>query len=111
MGLSDFQPRRSFLDWPDDASQLADTLGLEQFAVFGVSGGSPYIAACAWKLAQRLTRAGIASGFGPLDVAGATVGMSRQHRLLFGVVGRLPVLPRALMGAMAVSATRWPDRC
>jgi pimeloyl-ACP methyl ester carboxylesterase len=109
MGLSDFQPRRSFLDWPDDVTRLADTLGLERFAVFGVSGGSPYVAPCAWRLPQRLTSAGIASGFGPLDLPGVTAGMSRQNRLLFGVVGRLPVLPRLLMAAMAVSAIRRPD--
>jgi pimeloyl-ACP methyl ester carboxylesterase len=110
MGLSDFQPRRRFLDWPDDVTRLTDALGLERFAIVGVSGGSPYVAVCAWKLPQRLTGAGIASGFGPLDVAGVTTGMSRRNRLLFGVVGRLPVLPRLLMGAMAVSATRRPDR-
>jgi pimeloyl-ACP methyl ester carboxylesterase len=30
MGLSDFQPRRRFLHWPDDVTRLADTLGLER---------------------------------------------------------------------------------
>jgi pimeloyl-ACP methyl ester carboxylesterase len=110
MGRSDFLPRRRFLDWPDDVSQLADALGLERFAVFGVSGGSPYVAVCAWRLPQRLTGAGIASGFGPLDLPGVTAGMSRQNRLLFGVVGRLPVVPRLLMAAMAMSASRRPGR-
>jgi pimeloyl-ACP methyl ester carboxylesterase len=110
MGLSDFQPRRSLVDWPDDVSQVADALGLERFAVLGISGGSPYAAVCAWKLPQRLTAAGIVSGVGPLDVPGATEGMSRQNRLLFQVVGRLPVLPRALMGMTASQATKRPDR-
>jgi pimeloyl-ACP methyl ester carboxylesterase len=110
MGLSDFQPRRAFVDWPDDVSQLAAVLGLDRFAVLGISGGSPYAAVCAWKLPQRLTGVGIVSGIGPFDVAGATTGMSRQNRLLFRVVGRLPVLPGALMAATAVPATRRPDR-
>jgi pimeloyl-ACP methyl ester carboxylesterase len=110
IGLSDFQPRRRLVDWPDDAAQLADALGLARFAVLGVSGGGPYAAACAWKLPQRLTGAGIVSGFGPLDVPGATAGMTRQNRLLFRVVGRLPVLPRLLMGLTAVQARRRPDR-
>ena len=109
MGLSDFQPRRSFLHWPQDVSQVADALGLERFAVLGISGGSPYAAVCAWKLTERLTRAGIASGLGPLDVPGVTAGMSRQNRFLFGVVGRLPVLPRVLM-ALTAAQVKQPER-
>jgi len=88
---------------------VAEALGLARFAVLGVSGGSPYAAVCAWKLPQRLTGAGIVSGIGPLDVPGATEGMSRQNRLLFQVVGRLPVLPCVLMGVTAAQA-RQPDR-
>jgi pimeloyl-ACP methyl ester carboxylesterase len=110
MGRSDFQPRRRFLDWPDDVTQVTDALGLERFAVVGVSGGGPYVAVCAWRLPQRLTRVGIASGFGPLDAPGVTAGMSRQNRLLFQVAGWLPVLPRLLLATMAISAIRWPDR-
>jgi pimeloyl-ACP methyl ester carboxylesterase len=109
MGLSDFQPERSFLDWPEDVSQVADALGLERFAVLGISGGSPYAAVCAWTLPQRLTSAGIVSGISPLDVPGATHGMSRQNRLLLQKVGHLPVLPRLLMG-MAAAQARRPDR-
>jgi len=109
MGLSDFQPRRALVDWPDDVSEVAEALGLARFAVLGISGGSPYAAVCAWRLPQRLTGAGIVSGIGPLDVPGATEGMSRQNRLLFQVVGRLPVLPRVLMGVTAAQA-RQPAR-
>jgi pimeloyl-ACP methyl ester carboxylesterase len=110
MGLSDFQPRRGLADWPRDVDQLADALGLERFAVLGISGGGPYAAACAWGLPKRLTAVGIVSGLGPLAAPGATEGMSRQNRLLFGVVGRLPVLPRVLMAVTAPRATKRPDR-
>jgi pimeloyl-ACP methyl ester carboxylesterase len=48
MGLSDFQPRRTLVDWPDDVLQLAAALTLERFAVLGISDGGPYAAACAW---------------------------------------------------------------
>jgi pimeloyl-ACP methyl ester carboxylesterase len=109
MGLSDFQPRRSFLDWPEDVSQVADAVGLERFAVLGISGGGPYAAVCAWRLPQRLTGAGIASGIGPLDAPGATQGMSRQNRVVFQLVGRLPVLSRVLMGVTAAQSKR-PER-
>lgn len=49
MGLSDFQPGRKLLDWPNDVIELALDLELETFAVEGVSGGGPYAAACAYK--------------------------------------------------------------
>jgi pimeloyl-ACP methyl ester carboxylesterase len=67
-GLSDHQPGRTLLDWPDDVEVLAEKLGLKQFAVAGVSGGGPFAAACAFKIPHRLTKAGIISGVGPTDV-------------------------------------------
>jgi pimeloyl-ACP methyl ester carboxylesterase len=67
-GGSDYQPNRQLLDWPDDVSMLADKLGIERFAVAGVSGGGPYVAACAYKIPHRLTVGGIISGVGPTDV-------------------------------------------
>jgi pimeloyl-ACP methyl ester carboxylesterase len=110
MGLSGFQPRRTLVDWPDDVLQLAAALALDHFAVLGISGGGPYAAACAWKLSDRLTRAGIVSCLAPLDVPGATAGMSRQNRLAFQLVGRLSVLRRLLMARSGVSVRRHPDR-
>jgi len=110
MGLSDFQPHRTFVDWPDDVVQVAAALRLDRFAVLGISGGGPYAAVCAWKLPQRVTRAGIVSGLGPLAVPGVTAAMGQGNQLLFRVVGRAPVLRRVLMGMMALSAPRRPDR-
>jgi pimeloyl-ACP methyl ester carboxylesterase len=65
MGLSDFKQKRTFLDWPDDVIELADFLKVDRFAVEGISGGGPYSLACAYKIADRLTCAGILSGAGP----------------------------------------------
>jgi pimeloyl-ACP methyl ester carboxylesterase len=110
MGLSDYQPRRTLVDWPDDVIQVAAALGLDRFAVLGISGGGPYAAACAWKLSEQLTGAGIVSGLAPLDVPGVIAGMGRQNRLAFQLVGRLAVLRRVLMAKSAVSVRRHPDR-
>jgi pimeloyl-ACP methyl ester carboxylesterase len=85
MGLSDFAPHRRFGDWPEDVSQLADALGLDHFSVVGVSGGGPYVAACALKLHDRLESAGIVCGVGPMNVPGSRKGMSVMNRVLFGL--------------------------
>jgi pimeloyl-ACP methyl ester carboxylesterase len=64
-GHSDFQPGRRLLDWPGDIVQLADALGLERFAVFGMSGGGPHAAACAYALPGRVSALGLVSSPGP----------------------------------------------
>jgi pimeloyl-ACP methyl ester carboxylesterase len=110
MGLSAFQPRRSFIDWPDDVVELAATLGLDRFAVLGISGGGPYAAACAWKLADRLTGAGIVSSLAPFDVPGVIASMGRRNRLTFQLVRHLGVLRRILMARVALSVSRRPER-
>ena len=66
MGLSGFQAGRHLLDWPDDVVELANHLGIDRFAVVGFSGGGPYALACAYKIPDRLTACGMASGVGPL---------------------------------------------
>jgi pimeloyl-ACP methyl ester carboxylesterase len=69
------------VDWPGDVIQVAAALGLDRFAVLGISGGTPYAAACAWELSDRLTAAGSVSGLAPVDVPGVIAGMGRQNRL------------------------------
>jgi pimeloyl-ACP methyl ester carboxylesterase len=64
-GLSDFKRRRRVAHWVSDLASLADALGLDRFAVLGVSTGGPYAAACAALLPGRVNAAGIASGWAP----------------------------------------------
>jgi pimeloyl-ACP methyl ester carboxylesterase len=89
-GLSDFQPNRRILDWPDDVLQLADALKLDRFAVAGHSGGGPYVVACAYKIPHRLSAAAILSGAGPVDAPGATQGMQPLNRAGFRVGRYVP---------------------
>jgi pimeloyl-ACP methyl ester carboxylesterase len=63
-GRSSYQHNRRIEDWPDDVAQLADALGIDRFAVIGLSGGGPHAQACAAKLADRVTSAQIVSGAG-----------------------------------------------
>jgi pimeloyl-ACP methyl ester carboxylesterase len=64
-GLSDFHPTQTLLDWPSDVRDLADALGLDRFAVLGVSGGGPYAAACGYALPDRVTAVGLVCAMGP----------------------------------------------
>mgnify|MGYP002153793454 CR=1 FL=1 len=95
MGLSDFKPGRTILDWPDDVVELADTLEIDRFAVEGMSGGGPYSAACAYKIPERLTACGIVGGMGPIDLG--TQGMMRRNIVTFFAARRMPWLLRLLL--------------
>ena len=91
MGLSDFKKNRTLLDWPDDVIELADNLGIDKFAVEGISGGGPYAAACAYKIPERLTSCGIISGLASKDLE------IEDKKSLFSVIRIFPWLFRLMM--------------
>ena len=70
IGLSDFQPRRTLLDWPDTLVQLAAHVGADNYHVIGWSGGGPYVLVTALKLHKRLLSASIICGAPPLKFLG-----------------------------------------
>lgn len=88
-GGSDFQPGRTLLDWPDDVAQLADALNIDQFALFGVSAGGPYVAATAYKIPQRLKQVMIVSGASPVNRENAFEGMNKTFAQSFRLA-RIP---------------------
>jgi len=65
IGISDFQPDRTLLDWPEVVLSLADNLGIEKFSILGVSGGGPYALSCAYAIPERLLSISTVSGMGP----------------------------------------------
>ncbi|MBP7687551.1 MAG: alpha/beta hydrolase [Thermoflexales bacterium] len=91
-GLSDFKPKRTVLDWADDVSEVLNLLKIERFALVGISGGGPYVAACALKIPQRLTAALMVSSGGPADAPGALDGIARQRRLGYWAAQHAPWL-------------------
>jgi pimeloyl-ACP methyl ester carboxylesterase len=108
-GLSTFQPGRRILDWPDDLTQLAETLGIGHFAVMGASGGGPHALACGYRLPQRVTRLALLASVAPFDIPNATEGMAAINRRSFMVARRAPFwLLHAISGWQARVLKRNP---
>lgn len=95
-GLSDPHRERKLADWPGDIEQLADHLGLDKFAVIGMSGGGPYAAACAHFLRDRLAKVAIIAGLGPPEAPG--MGKNRVGFLL--EMGQRPMTSAVLANVM-----------
>ena len=68
-GGSDRRPGRRVVDCVGDVSAIADTLGIDQFAVTGGSGGGPHALAVAARLPERVTRAACVVSPAPYDIA------------------------------------------
>jgi pimeloyl-ACP methyl ester carboxylesterase len=61
-GGSSPQPDRQMHDWPADVAALADHLGVERFAVTGISSGGPYAVVCAALLPARIVSGAVVAG-------------------------------------------------
>ncbi len=106
-GLSDPQPGRVLLDWPEDVRQLTDSLGLQRFALVGVSGGGPYAAACAWRLPERVTALGLVSSLAPREELDQPLPWSRR---LLALILRHPRLTTPFLAVLAKAVRRQPEQ-
>lgn len=80
------------LGWAADAGEAADRLGVDRFACIGLSGGGPYVLACAHEHPDRVTVGAVLGGVAPSRGADAIAG---------GLVGMLaPIAPA--VGALRV---------
>lgn len=91
-GISDYKEDRTLLGWPNDVQELADYLKIKKFAVIGCSGGGPYVAACAYKLSGRITKAGIVVGLAPVNVKGNLAGMTFEEKFEWANYHRFSLL-------------------
>ena len=81
-GLSDFHRSETLADTASDVEELADALGLDRFAMIGVSGGGPQAVAVAYRLKSRILRLVLVSPVGPVAECDH-IRMSHLHRLIF----------------------------
>lgn len=56
----------NILDWTADLAIMADTLGVDQFRVVGLSGGGPYTLAAGAAMPDRVKALGVLGGVAPL---------------------------------------------
>ena len=84
----------------DDLRTIADTLGIDQMEVIGLSGGGPYTLACAAAMPDRVVAAGVIGGVAP------TTGSDAIGGGLMGSVGlRVAPLLRVAGGPIGVVAS------
>ena len=91
-GLSDYKKNRTLLDYPDDMVELADKLKIKKFAIVGVSGGGPYAAVCAYKIPERIAKAGIVVGLAPTHIPGNLDGMPLVYSFGWRYYSKLPLI-------------------
>jgi pimeloyl-ACP methyl ester carboxylesterase len=93
-------------DFADDVSEVAERLDIERFGAIGLSGGGPYVLACAHRLPERMVAGVVLGGVAPTvgeDAAeGGLVDLTRLFRHPLALARR----PLGLAVSSAVLALR-----
>jgi pimeloyl-ACP methyl ester carboxylesterase len=86
-GHSTRNPGRSIADVAADIAAVADALGFERFATWGISGGGPHALACAALLPERVGAVATIASVAPFDADGLdfTAGMAEGNVVEFGL--------------------------
>lgn len=100
IGLSDRKPQRTLLDWPDDVAHLMDHLSIDKAFVLGWSAGGPFSLACAYKIPQRLHRAGTSGCVAPMVWPGSVEDLGLEaDRILISNARHAPALVPLILRA------------
>jgi pimeloyl-ACP methyl ester carboxylesterase len=82
IGASSAHSYANFRAWAADVGEIADGLGFERFGCIALSGGGPYLLACAHAFPERMTAGvvlgGVAPARGPEAIKGGVVGQFRN---------------------------------
>jgi len=106
IGLSNFQPGRTFADWATDIAALADHLHWPRFGVLGNSGGGPYTAAVASLLPDRVTTAVVVSGAWRTDAPEVKANLPNINRIFWILARRFPPALGLLLHSMRQSDSK-----
>ena len=109
-GRSSLPPNSYLIDYPDQIAEIADHLGIGQFAVVGTSGGGMYAVACANKLPERVTVAGVVSGMMSFYLPDAMRGMIIPNRALFSLARFAPGLTGFLFRKLLFASLATADK-
>jgi pimeloyl-ACP methyl ester carboxylesterase len=96
----------SFAAWARDIAEVADRLGIQRFGLIGLSGGGPYVLACAHSLPQRVVAGAVLGGVAPAVGPDAAPGGLLRLAVYFEPVFRTWHEP---LGA-ALTMTAWTLR-
>ena len=92
IGQSTYQAGRKLESWPALVAKFADAQDIGSFAQLGVSGGGPYVLACAAMLPHRVTASAVLCGAVPVTPHNRR-GLHAAYRMLIP----LRKLPRGLL--------------
>lgn len=97
---------QNILGFADDVADLADALGIDRFAVVGLSGGGPYVLGCAHRMPERVVAGAllgsVAPAVGPDAVEGGAAQLAVMFRPLLEVLRR----PLGCVLARVIAAIR-----
>lgn len=110
MGLSNFNPHRRLLDYPQDILALAGALGIQKFGVLGWSGGGAHTVVCAYAIPDRLLFNLALGGYTNFAELPGAAGMlsTKADRFSVGLSQKSPRLFRFFFDLMAFSIKRFP---
>ena len=97
-GLSAYQEKRKLLDWADDVRAFCDGVGINKFAVFGISSGGPYALACAYAMPDRVIQVSLVSALAPLHESQLFDVIDPKMKRLFKFAKQMPVLMNGILG-------------
>lgn len=109
-GLSDFRVVESLTQSAEDVDAVADAYGLDRFALIGVSGGAPFAVAAAAAFPDRVPFLALVGPVGPISDLRRDIRLSRVHFLLFRILAKSRLGPRAFFRALRYMVFNAPDR-
>ncbi|QCK16607.1 alpha/beta hydrolase [Mangrovivirga cuniculi] len=109
-GLSTPVKGRSIIDFADDINALADHLNINKYAVLGISGGSVYSLACAYRSPDRVIKATSISSIVPFINGRPPKEMCSENRNAFFLAKYLPFLAKWILNGSRKMIAKDPDK-